>query len=159
MSECAPYRIVTFRIGRDLFGVPIANVERVLGYGRARRIPGSADWIVGVIDYDGRVVPVVDLGRRFGMQDGAPSAPTRVMVLSACGDWMAIGVDAVLDVRGVEGDGLERPPAALQGGSMDATLGMARRGDELVVVLDVSRLLAAADTERAGTGDAITAAG
>lgn len=134
-------RIVTFRVGGDLYAAPIERVERVLRYDAPRRIPGTPEWVDGVIDYAGRVVPLLDLRRRFGVAGGAGGAQSRVVVMSAGGAWMAVVVDAVLDVRPLP-DGLEPPPPFFRGGGADAMLGMVRRGEALVVVLDVDRLLA-----------------
>ena len=147
-------RIVTFRVGDGLFAAPIDRVERVLRYETPRRVPGTASWIQGVIDYAGRVVPVVDLRRRFGMPTADQSAPTRIIVLSAPADWMAIVVDTVLDVRALEASGLENPPGVLHGAAFDAMGGMARRGGELVIVLDIDRLFASSgERELPVTGD------
>jgi purine-binding chemotaxis protein CheW len=157
--EAEVTRIVTFRVGRDLFAAPIDRVERVLRYETPRRVPGTASWVEGVIDYGGRVVPVVDLRRRFGMPDADGAAPTRVIVLSAPDDWMAIIVDAVLDVRALEASGVETPPAVLRGAAFDAMQGMVRRGEELVIVLDVDRLFVSpGEREGPTTGDERTTA-
>ena len=133
-------RIVTFRVGDDLFAAPIDRVERVLRYEAPRRVPGTAPWVEGVIDYGGRVVPLVDLRRRFGMPAAARGAPTRVIVLSAPDDWLAIVVDAVLDVRSLEPAGVDPPPVVLRGAAFDAMHGIVRRGEDLVIVLNIDRL-------------------
>ncbi|MEP7344822.1 MAG: chemotaxis protein CheW [Gemmatimonadaceae bacterium] len=157
--EAEVTRIVTFRVGHDLFAAPIDRVERVLRYETPRRVPGTASWVEGVIDYGGRVVPVVDLRRRFGMPAADQSSPTRVIVLSAPAEWMAIVVDAVLDVRALEASELETPPSVLRGAALDAMSGMARRGGELVIVLDIDRLVASSgEREQPAAGDELTTA-
>ncbi len=137
-------RIVTFRLGRDLFAAPLERVERVLRHEAPRRVPGTPDWIEGVIDYAGRAVPLVDLRRRFGIQGASAAGQSRVLVLSAGEEWMAVVVDGVLDVRPIADGALEEPPAFFRGGAADAMRGMTRRGDDLVVVIDVDRLFAPA---------------
>ncbi|MFN8572853.1 MAG: chemotaxis protein CheW [Gemmatimonadaceae bacterium] len=137
-------RIVTFRVGRDLFAAPLERVERVLRYETPRRVPGTPDWVEGVIDYAGRAVPLVDLRRRFGVDQTSAAAQSRVLVLSAGTEWMAVVVDAVLDVRPLADGALEEPPTFFRGGAADAMRGMTRRGDDLVVVIDVDRLFAPA---------------
>jgi len=135
-------RIVTFRVGSELFAAPIDRVERVLRYETPRRVPGTPSWIEGVIDYGGRVVPVLNLRQRFNLPATDLSAPTRVIVVSAPGDWMAIVVDAVLDVRALAPGELETPPGLLRGAAFEAMGGMAHRGSDLVIILDIDRLFA-----------------
>src|SRR6476619_2616082 len=65
-------KIVTFRLGDDLFAADIYSVERVLRYQQTTPVPNVPDWIDGVIDYQGRVVPLINLRNRFEL----PSAET-----------------------------------------------------------------------------------
>jgi purine-binding chemotaxis protein CheW len=134
-------RIVTFRVGAELFAADIGSVERVLRYEPSRAIPNVPAWIEGVIDYQGRVVPVIDLRRRFELPAGAPAAQTRMLVLATGQELVAVIVDAVLDVRPLEDTGLAEPPAFFRGLAAEYLRGLARRDGELVVVLDAERLL------------------
>jgi purine-binding chemotaxis protein CheW len=134
-------RIVTFRLGAELFAADIGSVERVLKYETPRAIPNLPDWIEGVIDYQGRVVPVVDLRRRFELAATAPGPQTRMLVLTTGVDLVAVVVDAVLDVRPLEDSALAAPPAFFRGLAAEYLRGVARRDGELVVVLDAERLL------------------
>lgn len=137
-------RIVTFRVGTDLFAVSIEHVERVLRYESPRRLPGAPDWVEGVIDYQGHVVPLIDVRRRFGLEEGGRAAQARVLVLTVGGEWLAVTVDGVLDVRALDAGALEPAPALFRagGGAADAVQGLTRRGNDLVLVLDVGRLMA-----------------
>jgi purine-binding chemotaxis protein CheW len=140
-SEREMSRIVTFRVGADLFAADIARVERVLKYETPRSVPSMPAWLEGVIDYGGKVVPVIDLRRRFAIPHPAVNAQTRMLVVTANGEWTAAVVDAVLDVRNLEEADLSPPPQIFRGLSGDFVRGMTRRGSELVVVLDVDHLL------------------
>ncbi len=96
----------------------------------------------GVVDYAGTVVPVIDLRRRFGLPQAAPGQQARLMVCSAPGGLAAMLVDAVLDVRPVAQADLADPPALFRGLTGEYLAGLTRRQGELVIVLDVERLLA-----------------
>ncbi len=138
-------RIITFRLGDDLFAADIFAVERVLRYDAPRAIPNVPDWIRGVIEYQGRVVPVVDLRRRFGLPEADVGPQARMLVLSSGGEWVAVIVDLVLDVRPLEEAALSPPPALFRGLAGEYLRGLTRRGESLVVVLDVDRLLSSQD--------------
>lgn len=140
-----PSRIVTFRLGDHLFAADIASVERVLRYEGARALPDMPDWMEGVIDYSGFVVPLVDLRRRFSLPAGPPGPQSRVVICSSQGAHAALLVDAVLDVRPVAADEISEPPALFRGLAADYLKGLTRRQAQLVVVLDMDRLLASTD--------------
>jgi purine-binding chemotaxis protein CheW len=142
MTSLDVSRIVTFRVGRDLFAADIASVERVLKYETPRSVPNMPPWLEGVIDYHGKVVPVVDLRRRFHIDDVSVAGQTRLLVLSTGTEWTAVVVDAVLDVRSLEGEALAPAPPIFRGLAGDFVRGMTRRNEQLVVVLDVAHLLA-----------------
>jgi purine-binding chemotaxis protein CheW len=143
MTTAAQAQLVTFRLGADLFAADIYSVERVLRREAPTPIPNVPPWIEGVIDYAGRVVPVVDLRRRFEMAAAATPADGRTLVFNVGGEWVAASVDAVLDVTPLEDGTLLPPPALVRGIAEEYLRGIVRRGERLVVVLDVARLLSA----------------
>ena len=144
-TATASMRIVTFRLGKDLFAADILSVERVLRYEAPRSIPNAPPWVEGVLRYEDRAVPVVDLRKRFGLADAGEgdTRPTRLLVFASQGDWVAVVVDAVLDVRPVDPGEVINPPRLFRGLSAEYLRGLVRRGDDLVVMLDVERLFSA----------------
>ncbi len=138
-------QIVTFRLGDDLFAADIFAVERVLRYETPTPIPNVPDWIAGVLDYRGRVVPVLDLRRRFEMPAREPLAETRTLVFVANGQWIAAVVDAVLEVASIEPSRLAPPPPLFRGLAGEYLRGLVRHGSRLIIYLDVARLLSSTD--------------
>jgi purine-binding chemotaxis protein CheW len=144
--SAATDKIVIFRLGEDLFAAGVHSVERVLRYQRARPLPDVPPWVDGVIEYRGSVVPQIDLRRRFELPAAATTATTRVLVLNAGDGWVAVVVDGVLEVAGYDQAQLSAPPALFRGLAGEYLRGLVRRGERLIVLLDVERLLSA--TER-----------
>ena len=134
-------KLVTFRIGDDLFAADIFAVERVLRYQPPTPIPNVPDWLEGVFEYQKRVVPVVDLRRRFDLPAKAPDNHTRILVFNAAGDWIAATVDAVVEVSNVDPGQVAAPPPLFRGLSAEFLRGMVRKSDKLIIFLDVGRLL------------------
>jgi purine-binding chemotaxis protein CheW len=95
----------------------------------------------GVVDYQGVMVPVIDMRRRFGLAAPPPSSQARLMVCNAPGGMAALLVDAVMDVKPVKDGDLMDPPALFRGLAGEYLKGLTRRQSELVVVLDIERLL------------------
>ena len=144
-TTAATIQIVTFRLGDDLFAAEIHAVERVLRYRDPTPVPDVPDWIAGVVEYSGRVVPVIDLRRRFSLPEAARPAEARLIVLASGGEWVAATVDGVLDVRAVEAAGIAPPPPLFRGLAAEFLHGLVRRDERLVLLLDVAHLLSATD--------------
>ena len=145
MSTAELSQIVTFRLGDDLFAADIYSVERVLRYQAPTAVPNVPDWIEGIIDYQGRVVPVISLRRRFELPDREVANDTRILVLNAGGEWIAAIVDAVLEVAALEDSSVQPPPPLFRGLAGEYLKGIARRAERLVIFLDVERLLSTSD--------------
>ena len=135
-------RLVTFRVGEHLFAAEINAVQRVLRYEAPRSLPDMPDWMEGVVDYQGTMVPVIDMRRRFGLPASAPGQHARLMVCAATGGLAAMLVDAVLDVKPIQPSDLMDPPELFRGLAGEYLKGLTKRQGQLVVVLDVESLLA-----------------
>lgn len=135
-------QIVTFRLGDELFAADIFSVERVLRYTAPTPVPNVPSWIEGVIDYQQRVVPVINLRRRFEMPAAAAPSDGRILVLSVDDEWVAATVDGVLDVSALDAGKIAPPPALFRGLAASYVRGVVRRGERLVVFLDVAQLFA-----------------
>ena len=146
MTAGTAQQVVTFRVGDDHFAADISTVERVLRYTRPTAIPQLPEWIEGVIDHEGRAVPVIDLRRRFGLRRAAPRLETRVILFTMGDEWVGAVVDAVLEVTMLTPEQLMPPPALFRGLSAEYLRGLVRTEDRLLIFLEISRLLTA--TER-----------
>jgi purine-binding chemotaxis protein CheW len=135
-------QIVTFRLGDELFAADIFSVERVLRYTAPTPVPNVPDWIEGVIDYQGRVVPVINLRRRFELSAAPVATDARILVLTVDDEWVAATVDGVLDVSALDASRLAPPPPLFKGLAASYVRGVVRRGERLVVFLDVPKLFA-----------------
>jgi purine-binding chemotaxis protein CheW len=139
-------KLVTFRLGDDQFAADIFAVERVLRYSAPTPVPDMPPYIEGVIDYQGRVIPVVNLRLRFELPRVAAGAGTRMLVLNVSGEWIAIVVDSVTEVAGFDPGAVAPPPPMFRGLSRGYLKGILRHGERLVIMLDVEHLLSS--TER-----------
>lgn len=138
-------KLVTFRLGDDHFAADIFSVERVLRYAVPTSVPDMPAYIEGVMDYQGRVVPVVNLRRRFEMPAAEVRTETRTLVLNVAGEWIGIVVDAVTEVAAFDKKDVAPPPTLFRGLAGEYLKGILRRGDRLVIFLDVDKLLSSTD--------------
>jgi len=139
-------QLVTFRVGDDLFAADIFSVERVLRFSAPRPIPNVPAWLEGVIDYGGRVVPVIDLRARFELGPAEHRESARILVVVAGGDWIGAIVDGVDEVVTIASDRLSAPPPLFKGLAKPYVRALVRaktEEDPVIVVLDVAHLLTA----------------
>jgi len=108
-----------------------------------RSIPNVPAWLEGVIDYGGRVVPVIDLRTRFELPAAPAREHARILVVSAQNEWIGAVVDGVEEVITVAADRLEPPPAIFRGLTRQYLRALLRREEQVIVVLDVAQLLSA----------------
>lgn len=134
---------LSFALGAEEYGLEILRVQEIKGYLGITPIPNSPPHVRGVMNLRGTVIPVVDLRRKFGMEPQEYTRFTVIIVVTAGARTVGLIVDAVSDVLDVRAD--EVRPAPDMGAQVDVRFiaGMMSSGDQLVVLLDVDRLLAA----------------
>lgn len=158
MTTATSQQVVTFRVGEEHFAADILAVERVLRQVAPTPVPNLPAWMEGVIEYESRVVPVIDLRRRFGLDEaGRPTAGVRIIVFLAGDEWVGALVDAVLEVVNVDGAQLSPPPSLLRGLKAEYVRGLLHRDGRMIIVLEMARLLTATEhleLQRASLGGA-----
>lgn len=133
-------QIVTFRVATQEFGLNVFQVERILRYEAPSALPKSPDFLEGVVQFDGSVVPVVDLRKRLSLP-AERQEDTRLMVLDVDGQRVGIIVDQVLDVLRVDGGAITAPPPIVRGLAAEYISGLLAVGPRTVVILNAGRLL------------------
>lgn len=136
---------LTFILAGEEYGVDILRVQEIRGWTSATVIPNVPEYVRGVINLRGTIVPIIDLRRRFGMTDAAYGPTTVVIVLKILGTngdrVMGIVVDAVSDVYNVDRQAIKSPPDFGGKLSVDFIRGLATVNDKMVIVLDIDRLM------------------
>jgi purine-binding chemotaxis protein CheW len=130
--------LVGFSVGDVRYAVPIARVKEIANPIPVVALPRAPHAIVGVADYRGDVVPVVDLRTRFGLAPAELSRRTKWVVVDVGGRLAALVVDSVTEVFGTGGTDL-RPPPALGGEDTRGIVGVTTHDGYLVFVLDIGR--------------------
>lgn len=144
---------LSFSIAGTDYGVPILKVKEILQYEEPTRVPGTPASIRGVLNVRGAVVPVVDLGVKFGKGAAEPTKRTCVLVVEthAGVDALTVGVlaDAVNEVVDLRPEDVEPPPAFGAGIRLDYLVGMGKVGKGFVLLVDIDRVLTASEAELA----------
>jgi|SRR5580704_1139265 purine-binding chemotaxis protein CheW len=132
--------LVGFVVGDVEYAVAIARVKEIANPLVVVALPHPPRSVVGVADYRGEVVPVVDLRTRFGLPEAPPTRRTKWIVVDVSGRVVALVVDGVTEVFGTGGAELRPAPSLGGGDDQRGIAGVAKHAGGLVFVLDTSRL-------------------
>ena len=136
----ADVQLVIFKLENEDYGLPISKVQEINRMVTVTRLPQTPDFMEGIINLRGRVIPVVDLRKRFGFEAKEYQETTRIMVVDISGQTVGLIVDAVNEVVKIAGESIELPPPAFV---MDAKFvqGIGKLENRLVILLDINRIL------------------
>jgi purine-binding chemotaxis protein CheW len=139
-------QFLTFVLGGEEYGVTILQVQGIQGWDRVTPIPNTPEYILGVINLRGAIVPIVDLRRRFGMP-AAEFGPTTVVIVVRVTQenrnerTLGLVVDAVSEVCSVGADSRKPAPDFGSGIKTDFVKGLATVENRMVILLDIDRLV------------------
>ena len=134
--------IVGFKVGRETYGVPITSLHEIVRVPEITAVPDAPDYLEGVINLRGKIVSVMDLRKRFGDQQAKLGKQNRILVVEHAGRLAGLIVDSASEVLKIPSDAVEAPPAVFQEGGLNCVTGLGKVGGRLVVLLDMSKLLA-----------------
>jgi len=145
LLHAAPREVLSFKLGAEEYGIDILRVQEIRGYEAPTRVANAPEFIKGVVNLRGVIVPVVDMRVRFGLADVQYNSFTVVIVLNVAGRTVGMVVDSVSDVLELEPGQVK--PAPDFNAAIDASyitgLGTVRHGDEerMLILMDIEALM------------------
>ena len=143
----AEMQLVVFELGDESYGVDISRVQDINRMQEITEIPHAPESVVGVINLRGRVIPVIDLRKRFGLPEAVHTKDTRIVVVHLEGNLIGVIVDAVSQVLRIPADIVEPPSPVLAGVDSRYLRGIAKLDDRLVILLDLDFVLSRREQE------------
>ncbi len=142
-------KYLTFVLADEEYGLGILKVREIIGYMNITAVPQTPDYVKGVINLRGQVIPVIDLRTNFGMELTEPTEETCIIVVEISrGDRnvsTGIVVDRVSEVLDISGEDIEDPPSFGEAVDTEFILGMGKIGDSVKILLDIDKVLGSAD--------------
>jgi purine-binding chemotaxis protein CheW len=135
-------QLVVFELGAEFYGVEISRVHEIIRLQSVTRVPRAPAFVEGVINLRGKVIPVVDLRRRFGLPSAEHTRASRIVVLEIGDQVVGVIVDGVSEVLRVNTATVEPPSPVVAGIDSEYLQGIAKLPDRLVILLDLDRVLA-----------------
>ncbi|MBF0482879.1 MAG: purine-binding chemotaxis protein CheW [Desulfovibrionaceae bacterium] len=140
-------QLVTFNISQEEFGVDILKVQEIIRTMEITKVPRAPQFVEGVINLRGKVIPIVDLRGRFGMDPRNHDSQTRIIVVELNAMIVGFVVDAVSEVLRIPADTVVPPPSIVAGIDSEYISGIGKLEDRLLILIDLEKLLSAEEHE------------
>ena len=134
-------RWVTFHLDNEVYGVNVMQVREVLRYTEIAPVPGSPDYVLGIINLRGNVVTVIDTRKRFGLEPGVVTENSRIVIIVAQNQTIGIFVDSVAEVVDLSLSEIDPAPNVGTEESAKFIKGVSNHNDELLIIIDLNKLL------------------
>lgn len=134
-------QLACFKVGDELYALDIMRIREIIRPQKLTVVPKAPRFIEGVINLRGAVIPVADLRKRFDQPCSSDARKHRIIICTVSGRIVGLLVDEVLEVRRYGRQDVAPSPQFLKGPEAEFFLGVARRGEDLVMVLDLDRIL------------------
>jgi len=133
-------QIVGFRVGKEYFGVPIGIVHEIVRMMEITVVPDAPPFIEGVINLRGKIIPIVDLRKRFaeGVQQNRRN---RILVAELDGHNVGLVVDSANEVLKMDPELIEPPPNVFEQGGMNYVTGVGKLDGKLVILIDLAKIM------------------
>ncbi len=133
--------MVSFKIGSEEFGVDILEVQEINRMVEITKVPQAPHYVEGVINLRGKVIPIVDLRKRFNLELKEYDKNTRIVVVDIEGNIMGLVVDSVSEVLRLSSSTIEPAPEIVTGINSEYIKGVAKLEDRLLIFLDLSKVI------------------
>lgn len=140
-------QVVVFELAGETYGLEIARVREIITVPDITRVPGAPSFVRGIINLRGKVIGVVDLRRKFGLPEGACGEESRIVVVEVDGETLGMLVDNVSEVLRIPNHHIEPPSPIIANVDADYLRGVAKMEGNLVMLLDLPKLMAVAPRE------------
>ena len=134
-------QLVVFALDKEEFACNIMDVSEVLKMVKATPLPRSLDFVEGVINLRGEVIPVIDLRKRFGLQEVEKTDDSRIIIVEVEKRMVGLIVDSVSEVIRMPEKNIQDSPEKVAGAHTDLIMGVGKVNDRLLIILDLKRIL------------------
>jgi purine-binding chemotaxis protein CheW len=134
-------QVVGFRIGNETYGVRIASVREIVRVPEITMVPNAPDVIEGVINLRGKIIPVMDLRKRFSNSAIQPDKKNRILVVELDNKLLGLIVSSASEVLKIPPSDIESPGSVFAEGESSYVTGVGKLKGRLIILLDIARLL------------------
>lgn len=134
------FQLVTFRLANEEYGLPITKVQEINRLVPVTKLPQTPSFMEGIINLRGRIIPVIDLRKRFELPITAHDEDTRIIIVEINGQTVGVTVDAVTEVVRISTANVEPPPQSVTVNSRYIS-GVGKQDGRLIILLEIDQIL------------------
>lgn len=134
-------QLVSFNLDQEEYGVEVLKVREIIRMNTITHMPNTPHYVEGIINLRGKVIPIISMRKRFGLQESENDSHTRIMIMDVGGELMGFIVDSVSEVIRISGTEIQPSPSVAGGGiDQDCISGVINMSERLLVLLDLDRM-------------------
>jgi len=135
-------QLVSFELGGEEYGVDVLSVREIIRMPTITKMPNTEDYVDGIVNLRGTVVPIISLRKRFGLCETEQDHNSRILVMEVGDGMTGFVVDGVSEVIRIHGSEIQPPPSLIISGgiSNDFITGVYNHGDRMLIIIDLSRM-------------------
>ena len=133
-------QLVTFKLGNEEFALDILKVQEINRIVEITKVPKAPDFVEGVINLRGRVIPIVDIRKKFHLNIREATKETRIIVVNIMNKTIGLIVDSVSEVLRINSSTIQPPPPLIAGLDSDYIKGVGKLDERLIILLDIDKI-------------------
>ncbi|MCP3900505.1 MAG: chemotaxis protein CheW, partial [Desulfobacteraceae bacterium] len=133
--------LATFFVGGALCGINILNIQEINKHFEITKVPQSSDYVIGILNLRGKIVTIIDLGKKLELSEIKPDKDSRNIIVNSNDEHIGLLVDAISDVVSSDETQIESPPSNLNGIKGKFFSGVLKTEDKLIGILDIDEVL------------------
>ena len=140
-------QVAVFMLNNTYYGVPILQVKEIVKMTEITKLPNTPDFVQGIVNLRGEIIPIIDMRRRFGLPDIEISENWKILILKSGEVLFGVMVDQISEVEKIPTALIENPPKIVAGVNGKFISGIAKTENRLLILLDVERILSDEEIE------------
>lgn len=141
LTQSEERQLVVFDLAGEVYGVDIGTVREIIRMQEITHVPNAPDFVEGVINLRGKVIPIVDLRKRFTLAASEQTKDSRIVVVDIAGEDIGVTVDGVREVMRLPADSIEKTSDVITTENSYYIEGIANLGERLIIMLDLDKVL------------------
>jgi len=134
-------QLIVAKLAQEEFGISIAHVQEIINVPEITRIPNLPDFVEGIINLRGRIIPIVDLRKRFGFSVTQNNEDARIIVTNLDKQYLGLVADSVSEVIRLSSESIEPVPSIISRISSEYLCGVGKLDKRMIILLDLGKLL------------------
>lgn len=152
-DECATQesiiQLVSFELGGEQYGVDVLSVREIIRMATITKMPNTEDYVDGIINLRGTVVPIISLRKRFGLCESEQDHNSRILVMEVGDGMTGFVVDGVSEVIRIHSSEIQPPPSLILSGGLsnEFITGVFNHGERMLIIIDLGRMFSCEEQE------------